>query len=100
MAYLKDTPTLDKKVMGHYLISRKNLTIFDELVKSFDFSNVRIDESLQLFFETFRLPFEAWLISNVILRVTGGSPTATLALAYATQRGPAVSQCEETEHAQ
>jgi brefeldin A-resistance guanine nucleotide exchange factor 1 len=66
IAYLKDTPALDKKVMGDYLSSRKNLNILDEFVKSFDFANMRIDESLRLFLETFRLPGEAPLISNVM----------------------------------
>jgi brefeldin A-resistance guanine nucleotide exchange factor 1 len=66
IAYLKETPTLDKKVMGDYLSNRKNLQILDEFVKSFDFSSMRIDESLRLFLETFRLPGEAPLISNVM----------------------------------
>lgn len=64
--YVKETPTLDKKVLGDYLSSRKNLNILDEFVKSFDFVNVSIHDSLRLFLETFRLPGEAPLISNVM----------------------------------
>jgi brefeldin A-resistance guanine nucleotide exchange factor 1 len=66
IAYLKDTPALDKKVMGDYLSHRKNLGTLDEFVRSFDFAHMRIDESLRLFLETFRLPGEAPLISNVM----------------------------------
>ncbi len=66
VSYLKETPSLDKKVMGDYLSSRKNLHILEEFVESFDFSNMRIDESLRMFLETFRLPGEAPLISNIM----------------------------------
>ena len=66
ITYLKENPALDKKMIGDFLSSRKNLNILDEFVKSFDFANIRIDEALRLFLETFRLPGEAPLISNIM----------------------------------
>jgi len=64
--YLKETPMLDKKLMGEYLSNRKHITILEEFVKSFNFANMRIDEALRIFLETFRLPGEAPLISIVM----------------------------------
>jgi golgi-specific brefeldin A-resistance guanine nucleotide exchange factor 1 len=64
--YLKETPTLDKKMIGEYLSSRKHTAILEEFVKSFNFKNLRIDEALRSFLETFRLPGEAPLISNIM----------------------------------
>jgi brefeldin A-resistance guanine nucleotide exchange factor 1 len=64
--YLRETPSLDKKVIGDFLSSRKNINILKEFINSFDFKNLRIDEALRLFLETFRLPGEAPLISIIM----------------------------------
>lgn len=64
--YLKETPSLDKKVIGDFLSSRKNIAILEKFIESFNFSNLRIDEALRLFLESFRLPGEAPLISNIL----------------------------------
>lgn len=64
--YLKETPSLDKKIIGEFLSNRKNTHILDEYIKSFDFKSMRIDEALRIFLEAFRLPGEAPLISNVL----------------------------------
>ena len=64
--YLRETPSLDKKVIGDYLSNRKNLNILKEFINSFNFRNLRIDEALRLFLETFRLPGEAPLISIIM----------------------------------
>jgi brefeldin A-resistance guanine nucleotide exchange factor 1 len=64
--YLKETPALDKKMIGEYLSNRKHNAILEEFIKSFVFSNLRIDEALRLFLETFRLPGEAPLISTIM----------------------------------
>ena len=64
--YLKETPALDKKIIGDYLSKRKNAAILEEFIKSFNFSKLRVDEALRLFLETFRLPGEAPLISNIM----------------------------------
>lgn len=64
--YLKETPSLDKKIIGEFLSNRKNTYILEEFIRSFTFTNMRIDEALRIFLETFRLPGEAPLISNVL----------------------------------
>ncbi len=64
--YLKETPSLDKKIIGEYLSNRKNTVILEKFVNSFSFGNLRIDEALRLFLETFRLPGEAPLISSIM----------------------------------
>ena len=46
--------------------NRKNAAILEEFIKSFNFSNLRVDEALRIFLETFRLPGEAPLISNIM----------------------------------
>ncbi|CAF0877301.1 unnamed protein product [Brachionus calyciflorus] len=66
ITYLKETPSLDKKVIGDYLSNRKNIVILEKFIESFNFSNLRIDEALRLFLESFRLPGEAPLISNIL----------------------------------
>jgi golgi-specific brefeldin A-resistance guanine nucleotide exchange factor 1 len=64
--YLRETPQLDKRVLGEYLSNRKNNLLLDEFIKSFNFAGLRIDEALRLFLETFRLPGEAPLISTIM----------------------------------
>jgi len=41
-------------MMGEYISNRKNLTVLEAFVASFDFAGVRIDEALRQFLETFR----------------------------------------------
>jgi len=64
--WLRENPHLDKNQIGEYISNKKNLEIFKSFVKSFDFTNLRIDESLRLFLQTFRLPGEAPLISMIM----------------------------------
>ena len=64
--YLRETPLLDKQMIGEYLTKRPNAAILEKFVESFNFQKMRIDESLRLFLETFRLPGEAPLISAVM----------------------------------
>ncbi|XP_065568186.1 Golgi-specific brefeldin A-resistance guanine nucleotide exchange factor 1-like [Artemia franciscana] len=64
--FLRNNSRLDKKMIGEYLSNRKNLEILDAFVKSFDFSNKRIDLALRAYLESFRLPGEAPLIDNLI----------------------------------
>lgn len=63
VAFLKENPHLDKKMIGEYISNRANLAVLDCFVKSFDFTDLRIDEALRLYLETFRLPGESPLIS-------------------------------------
>ncbi|CAG0901854.1 unnamed protein product [Darwinula stevensoni] len=64
--FLRDNHRLDKKMIGEYISNRKNLSILEAFVKSFDFRELRIDEALRLYLETFRLPGEAPLISLIM----------------------------------
>jgi hypothetical protein len=51
--------------------SRKNAAVLEAFVGSFSFENVRIDEALRLFLESFRLPGEAAEISMVMTHFAG-----------------------------
>lgn len=64
--YLRETPLLDKKMIGEFLTKRANLAILQRFVESFNFQKLRIDEALRMFLEAFRLPGEAPLISTVM----------------------------------
>ncbi|GLH14697.1 Golgi-specific brefeldin A-resistance guanine nucleotide exchange factor 1 [Gryllus bimaculatus] len=64
--FLRENPRLDKKMIGEYISNRSNLTVLDCFVKSFDFTDTRIDEALRLYLETFRLPGESPLISLIM----------------------------------
>lgn len=66
--FLRENPGLDKKMIGEFISKKKNVEnkILDNFVKSFDFSNMRIDQALRLYLETFRLPGEAPLIFLVM----------------------------------
>ncbi|XP_069705453.1 Golgi-specific brefeldin A-resistance guanine nucleotide exchange factor 1 isoform X3 [Periplaneta americana] len=64
--FLRENPRLDKKMIGEYVSNRTNLAVLESFVKSFDFTEMRIDEALRLYLETFRLPGEAPLISLIM----------------------------------
>ncbi|CAH1405648.1 unnamed protein product [Nezara viridula] len=66
VGFLRENPHLDKKMIGEYISNRANIAILDQFVKSFDFTEMRIDEALRLYLETFRLPGESPLISLVM----------------------------------
>ncbi|XP_014241483.1 Golgi-specific brefeldin A-resistance guanine nucleotide exchange factor 1 [Cimex lectularius] len=66
VVFLRENPHLDKKMIGEYISNRANLAVLDCFVKSFDFSDLRIDEALRYYLETFRLPGESPLISLVM----------------------------------
>lgn len=64
--FLRENPALDKKTIGEYVSNRNNLNILDAFVKTFDFTDTRIDEALRNYLETFRLPGEAPTISLIL----------------------------------
>jgi len=64
--WLRENPHLSKNQIGEFISNKKNLDIFKAFVKTFDFTNLRIDESLRMFLQTFRLPGEAPLISMIM----------------------------------
>lgn len=64
--FLRENPGLNKAMIGEYISSRNNLALLDAFVKTFEFTDVRIDEALRSFLETFRLPGEAPTISLIM----------------------------------
>lgn len=64
--FLKENPQLDKKMIGEYISNRNNLEVLNSFVKTFDFHDLRIDEALRYYLETFRLPGEAPTISLLL----------------------------------
>lgn len=66
VSFLKNNPNLDKRQIGEYVSTKKNTTILVKFVESFVFKDIRIDEALRLYLESFRLPGEAALISHVL----------------------------------
>ncbi|KAG8226681.1 hypothetical protein J437_LFUL005495, partial [Ladona fulva] len=64
--FFRENPMLDKNKIGEYISNKKNLKVLECFVKSFDFAELRIDEALRLYLETFRLPGEAIPISLVL----------------------------------
>ena len=66
VSFLRNNSRLDKKPLGEYLSNKKNMTVLSKFVQSFTFKDIRIDEALRLYLESFRLPGEAPLISLVL----------------------------------
>ncbi|ROT77625.1 Golgi-specific brefeldin A-resistance guanine nucleotide exchange factor 1 [Penaeus vannamei] len=64
--FLRENPRLSKQMIGEYVSKKKNVDILSAFVKSFEFRNLRVDEALRMFLESFRLPGEAPLISIII----------------------------------
>lgn len=64
--FLRENPALNKTMIGEYISNRSNLNILEAFVKTFDFTDVRIDEALRAFLESFRLPGEAPTISLIL----------------------------------
>lgn len=66
VSFLRENPKMDKKMIGEYIGSKKNKVVLEAFVKSFNFEDMRIDEALRLYLETFRLPGEAPVISYIM----------------------------------
>uniref|UniRef100_S4RTD5 Golgi brefeldin A resistant guanine nucleotide exchange factor 1 n=1 Tax=Petromyzon marinus TaxID=7757 RepID=S4RTD5_PETMA len=91
--WLRDNPRLDKKMIGEFVSDRKHKELLSAFVKTFTFETLRIDESLRLYLEAFRLSGEAPVIHRLLeaftdqWHVMNGSPfvnnDACFALAYA-----------------
>ncbi|XP_035670130.1 Golgi-specific brefeldin A-resistance guanine nucleotide exchange factor 1-like [Branchiostoma floridae] len=64
--FLRENPRLDKKMIADYISDRRNKTVMETYVKSFDFEHTRIDEALRMYLEAFRLPGEAPVISMLL----------------------------------
>ena len=53
--FMRENPHLDKKQIGEYVSNRKNIEVLEAFVTSFQFAGLRVDESLRVFLESFRL---------------------------------------------
>ena len=63
--FLRGNPHLDKAQLGEFISKKGKEDILKAFVDSFDFRGLRIDESLRIFLETFRLPGEAPVIGRI-----------------------------------
>lgn len=64
--FLRDNSKLDKKMLGEYLSHKNNPIILNAFIDTFNLRGTRLDEALRLYLETFRLPGEAPLVSNLL----------------------------------
>ena len=64
--FLKENPGLDKKAIGEYISKKENKSVLNCFVHNFDLKDMRIDQALRLYLESFRLPGEAPLISLLL----------------------------------
>ncbi|PIK45931.1 putative golgi-specific brefeldin A-resistance guanine nucleotide exchange factor 1 isoform X2 [Apostichopus japonicus] len=64
--FIREGPGLDKKVIGEYLSAKKNAKVLEAFMRTFQLEETRLDESLRMFLETFRLPGEAPVIQHVL----------------------------------
>ncbi|KAL9961546.1 hypothetical protein ACROYT_G030504 [Oculina patagonica] len=64
--FLRENPRLDKKTIGDYIGDKKNGRILEAFVRSFHFHDLRVDEALRSFLESFRLPGESPVIEHIM----------------------------------
>ncbi|KAJ1914583.1 GDP/GTP exchange factor for ARF [Mycoemilia scoparia] len=64
--FLKQTPTLDKALVGEYLAKPSNTEILQVYMTTFDFENKRLDEAMRMILGTFRLPGESQQIERIM----------------------------------
>nr|XP_039272742.1 Golgi-specific brefeldin A-resistance guanine nucleotide exchange factor 1-like isoform X2 [Styela clava] len=69
--WLRENPGLDKKMIGEFISDRRNPEILESFVRTFKFEGLRVDESLRLYLEAFRLPGEAPVIQRLIEAFSG-----------------------------
>ncbi|KLU85946.1 pattern formation protein EMB30 [Magnaporthiopsis poae ATCC 64411] len=65
-SFLRGTTRVSKAVLGDFLAKKGNEAFLEEFIDQFDFRGKRVDESLRLMLETFRLPGEAPLIERIV----------------------------------
>ncbi|XP_008550800.1 Golgi-specific brefeldin A-resistance guanine nucleotide exchange factor 1 isoform X1 [Microplitis demolitor] len=63
---LRENPMLDKLAIAEYISRKENTNILNAFVKSLDLGNMRVDQALRFYLESFRLPGEAPLISHLL----------------------------------
>ncbi|KAG9016191.1 GDP/GTP exchange factor for ARF [Tulasnella sp. JGI-2019a] len=63
--FLKNTPRLNKRVLGDWISSPDNIEILKEFIDLFDFTGKSVADGLRLLLESFRLPGEAQPIARI-----------------------------------
>ena len=64
--HLRENWRLDKKMIGEYISDKRIGQLLIEYISTFNFAQVRLDEALRSFLESFRLPGEAPVISHIL----------------------------------
>ena len=64
--FLRDNQNLSKRVMGEFLAKKENAGVLNAFLKTFKFKGLRLDEAMRVYLESFRLPGEAPLVSNIV----------------------------------
>ena len=64
--HLRENWRLDKKMIGEYISDKRVGQLLTEYISTFNFAQVRLDEALRSFLESFRLPGEAPVISYIL----------------------------------
>ncbi|KAJ2792073.1 GDP/GTP exchange factor for ARF [Coemansia linderi] len=64
--FLRETPTINKKLLGEFIAKPSNLEVLQAYIQQFDFSGRRLDEALRSLLGTFRLPGESQQIERIV----------------------------------
>lgn len=64
--FLRGTTRVDKRVLGDFISKRGNGDLLTAFMKTFDFTDLRVDEALRMMLNSFRLPGEAPLIERIV----------------------------------
>lgn len=85
---LRENPMLDKQAIAEYISRKENTNILNAFVKSLELNNMRVDQALRFYLESFRLPGEAPLISHLLEKFaehwhdSNGQPFASAGSAF------------------
>ncbi|KAJ2227019.1 GDP/GTP exchange factor for ARF [Coemansia sp. RSA 1722] len=80
--FLRETPTLNKRLVGEFLAKPSNLEVLQAYVSQFDYSGKRLDEALRALLGAFRLPGESQQIERIM---------EAFATAYAASGNPDIA---------
>ncbi|KAJ2875807.1 GDP/GTP exchange factor for ARF [Coemansia aciculifera] len=64
--FLRETPTINKKLLGEFIAKPSNLEVLQAYIQQFDFSGRRLDEAMRSLLGTFRLPGESQQIERIM----------------------------------
>ncbi|KAJ1816410.1 GDP/GTP exchange factor for ARF, partial [Coemansia sp. RSA 2598] len=64
--FLRETPTLNKRLVGEFLAKPSNLEVLQAYVSQFDYGGKRLDEALRALLGAFRLPGESQQIERIM----------------------------------